>query len=135
MLILCHLMIWRAAQVLNKKDLSFRAGATKTSSALVDSPWCMLGKSIFMHSKQKEVRSSAQIFNLSWSNSQDWIYNCRFWYLKGCKRMKNNKFYLKKKFLLSWQNFSSTNYQFINLPWYLRWHLLYASVNFKGCRW
>ena len=31
-----------------------------------------------MHNKWKEVRSRAHIFNLSWNDTQDWIYNCRF---------------------------------------------------------
>ena len=35
LLILCHLVVWRIAQILNKKDISFWAGATKTDSALV----------------------------------------------------------------------------------------------------
>ena len=39
-------------------------------------------KAFFTHSKQKEVKSSAQIFN--WSDMQDWIYDCRFCNLKGC---------------------------------------------------
>ena len=36
-LILCHLVVWRIAQILNKTVLSFWAGATKTDSALVAS--------------------------------------------------------------------------------------------------
>ena len=77
-------VVWRVAQILNKKDLNFRAGATKTGSALVASACCMLAKSIFTHSKRKEVRSSAHISNLSWNESPDWINNCKFCNIKGC---------------------------------------------------
>ena len=55
------LYFWKIAQILNKKDLSFEAGAAKTGSARVASACYMLDKSIFMHNKWKEVRSSAQI--------------------------------------------------------------------------
>ena len=48
----------------NMKYVNFCVGATKTGSALVASVCCMFAKSNFlMHSKEKEVRSSAQIFN------------------------------------------------------------------------
>ena len=83
-LILCHLVVWRIAQKINLEDLSFLAGATKTGSALAASACYMLAKSIFTHNKWKEVRSNAQIFNLSLNDTQDWIYNCRFCNLKGC---------------------------------------------------
>ena len=46
-LILCYFPVWRIARILNKKDLRFWAGATKTSSALVASACCILAKSIF----------------------------------------------------------------------------------------
>ena len=45
-------------------------------------------KAFFMHSKQKKLRSSAQIFNLRWNDTQDWIYDCRFCDLKGCIKIK-----------------------------------------------
>ena len=54
---------------LNKKDLKFWAGATKTGSASALPACCMLAQSIFMHSKLRKVRSSAQIFNLSWNDT------------------------------------------------------------------
>ena len=53
-------------------------------------------KAFFPHSKRKEVRSSAQIFNLSFNDTQDWIEDCKFCNRKGCKKLKNNKFFLKK---------------------------------------
>ena len=82
-LILCHLAVWRIVLIL-KKDLIFWAGTIKTCSALVVSVCCMLAKGIFTNNKQKEVRSSAQIFNLSWTDTQDWIYDCKFCNAKGC---------------------------------------------------
>ena len=56
-------VIWRVAQIFNKKDLNFWAAAGKTGSPLVASVCLMLTKSIVTHSKRKEVRSSAQISN------------------------------------------------------------------------
>ena len=66
-LILCHFVIWRIAQMLNKKDLSFWAGATKTASTLVASTCCMLTKCkhFFMHSKQEWVGLFLWINHLS----------------------------------------------------------------------
>ena len=49
----CHFLVWRVAQILNKKDLSFQDGATKAGSALAASAYCMLAKSIFMHQQTK----------------------------------------------------------------------------------
>ena len=77
-------VVWRVDQIHNKKDLNFRVGATKTGLAIVASACYMLAKSIVMHSKRKEVRSSAQTSTLSWNKSRDWIYNCRFCNIKGC---------------------------------------------------
>ena len=52
-------VVWKVAQILNKKDIDFWASATESGSAFVASAYCMLAKSIFMHNKRKEVRSSA----------------------------------------------------------------------------
>ena len=52
--------------IFNMKYINLCVGATKTGSALVALVCCMFAKSnFFMHSKEKEVRSSAQIVNLS----------------------------------------------------------------------
>ena len=48
------LVVWRITQILNKKDLSFWAGATKTGSALVGLAYSMPAKSIFYTQKNKK---------------------------------------------------------------------------------
>ena len=40
-------VVWRVAQIINKKDLNFWAVATKTASALVALACCVVAKSIF----------------------------------------------------------------------------------------
>ena len=56
-LILCCLVVWRTAQILKKKDLSFWAGLTKAGSALFSSA---SAKSIFLHTaNKKNVRREA----------------------------------------------------------------------------
>ena len=85
-LISCHLIVWRIPQILSKKDLSFWAGAIKTSSALVALACCILAKGIFY--AQQTKRSEKQC-------TRDWIYVCRFCNLKGCKKWKIS--FLKKK--------------------------------------
>ena len=47
------MVVWRIAQILNKKDLSFWAGATKTGSALIAVAWYMLAKIIFYTQQTK----------------------------------------------------------------------------------
>ena len=51
-------------------------------------------KAFFLHCKWKEVKSSAQIFNLIWYDKGDWIYECRFCSLTG---YKNDKFFFNKR--------------------------------------
>ena len=46
-------VVWRVAQKLNKKDLNFWAGATKTRSASVAWAGCILSKSIFYAQQTK----------------------------------------------------------------------------------
>ena len=77
-------VVWRVALILNKKDLNLWATDAKTGSTLVASACCMLTKRICTHRKRKEVRSSAQICNYSWNESRDWLYDRRFWNIKGC---------------------------------------------------
>ena len=64
-------VVWGVAQILNKKDLNFWAGAAKTGSTIVASACCMFIKIIFMHRKPKDVRRSAKISNLSRNESWD----------------------------------------------------------------
>ena len=88
-----------------------------------------------MHSKQNKVRSSSQISNLSGNESQDWIYDCRFCNIKGLKVVKKWKiasFLKEEDFFGPRQNFANANKQFSNLPWHLRWHLLFADQHCKG---
>ena len=54
LLISCDLVVWRIAQIRNKKDLCFWAGASKTGSALVASACWMLTKSIFYAANEKK---------------------------------------------------------------------------------
>ena len=51
-LILCHLVVSRIAQILNKKDLTFWAGATKTGLAIAASACCMLAKDMLINMRQ-----------------------------------------------------------------------------------
>ena len=61
----------------------------KTGCAVVVSACCMLAKSIFFpHSKQKKVRTKAQIFDLSSNDTQVLIYECRFGNLQGCNKIE-----------------------------------------------
>ena len=53
-LIFCHLVVWRIAQIHNKKDLSFWAVATKTGSALVASTCFMFAKNFYA----KQIKQS-----------------------------------------------------------------------------
>lgn len=57
----------------------------------------LLSLTFFTHSKRKEWRSSTQMFNLSLNDTLGRIYDCRFWDFKACKKMKNNKFFKKKR--------------------------------------
>ena len=52
-----------------------------------------------MHSKQKEVRSSTQIFNLSWNDTQDWIF-------KIVKNEEKKSFFKKREKDLALEKFS-----------------------------
>ena len=54
----------------------------------------MLAKSIFYAQQTKEAKSNAQIFNLSWNDTQDWIYDRRVCDLKDCEKMKSITFKL-----------------------------------------
>ena len=49
---------------------------------------CLL-KAFFMHNNQREMRSKVQIFNLSWNDTQDWIYDSRYCILNVAKKVKN----------------------------------------------
>ena len=46
---------------------------------------------------EKKKWKTAQIFKLRWNDTRGWICNCRFFNLKGCKKMKNKFFFKKKK--------------------------------------
>ena len=89
-LISCHLLVWRIAQIL-RKDASFWASPKKTQLFLLTA--CSQ-KAFFTHRKKKW--KNAQIFNLRWNDTRGWICNCRFFNLRGCKKMKN-KFFKKKE--------------------------------------
>ena len=95
-LIACHLVVWRIAQILTKKDRTFWAGATKTVFLL---------KTFFTRNKQNEVRTNVKIKHLSWNDTRQRIYDCRFCNLK----------------------------QLSSLPSHLRSHLPYDDANCKGC--
>ena len=79
------MVVWRIAQILNKKDLSFGAGPTKTGSALAVSVCCMLTKIIFYAQQTKRSGKQCTNFQLSWNDTQGWIYDCRFYNHKCCK--------------------------------------------------
>ena len=51
-----HLVVWRIAQILNKKDLSFWAGATKIGIALAAPACCILAKIIFYAEQMKSEK-------------------------------------------------------------------------------
>ena len=86
----------------------------------------------FFYSKQKEVRTNAQIFSISWNDTQGWIYNCWFYNLKGCGKMKNIKF-LKRDFFF----FISAKFCWHKLAIFLgiTSYLPYAATNCKGWKW
>ena len=54
---------------------------------------CLL-KAFFTLCKWKRMKSRANIFNLSWNHTPDWIYSCRFCNLIDCK--KKVKSFFKK---------------------------------------
>ena len=92
-LILCNLIVWKIAQIFYKKDLSFWAGAINTGLALVALACCMVAKSIFYAKQIKRSEKQCTNFQLN-SNNTDWIYDCRFSNLKGCKKWKITSFVL-----------------------------------------
>ena len=62
------MVVWKIAHILNKKDLSFWVGGTKSGSATVASACCMLAKSIFcaQQSKRNENQSANFQLKLKW---------------------------------------------------------------------
>lgn len=77
-LILCHLIVWKIAQIFYKKDLSFWAGAIKTGLALVALACCMLAKSFFYAQQTERYKEQGTHFQLKLKWHKDWIYNFRF---------------------------------------------------------
>ena len=69
MLISCQLSVWGIAQILNKKDLCFWAGGTKTGSALVASAYCKLAKDIFYAQQTKRSEKQYTSFQLTWNDT------------------------------------------------------------------
>ena len=95
-----------------------------TQLLLLQPATCTL-KAFFTHSKWKELRSSAQIFNLSWNGTREWIYDCRFCnFVKKKIKQKKPSFFKKRENFLPQQIFS-------NLPRRLRRHFPYAGANCK----
>ena len=122
-LISCHLVVvWRIAQIHNKKNLSFWAGVAKTGSALIASACCMLAKSIFCTQQTKKSEKQCTNFqhNLKWHNTE--FTTAHFVILK----------IIKNKLKKVTKNFPNTNWQFSDFSQHSCWYLLNANVNCKG---
>ena len=91
MLISCQLVVWRMAQILNKKYLSFWADAIKNGSALVISACYMLAKTIlFFHHTDKKQRVVLLTFltKVDMKHKTEFT-NTDFAVLKFVKKLKN----------------------------------------------
>ena len=87
-LILCHLIVWKIAQIFYKKDLSFWAGAIKTGLALVALACCMLAKSIFYAKQIKRSEKQCTNFQLNSNNAQTEFMTAGFLISKVVKNEK-----------------------------------------------
>ena len=67
-------VVWRVAQILNKKVLNFWAVTTKTGSAFVVSACWMLTKSIFYAQQTKRSEKQCANFQIRLK----WIFNTEF---------------------------------------------------------
>ena len=53
--------------------------------------------------------------------------------LKVVKKIKNNKFFKKKKFFLASTKLCQCKLEFSNLPWHLHQYFPDTNANYKGC--
>ena len=97
MFISCHLVVWRIAQILTKKDLSFLASSKKIGLALAVSACCMLAKNIFY--AQQTKKSDKHFTNFHMTHETEFT-NAYFVILKVVKKWKIS-FFKKENFFAS----------------------------------